>query len=281
MPVAKRLFLAAWLLIALSGCALAPVEMPVRVALVAPFEGRYREIGYNALYATRMAVQDSAESSIELLAVDDGGSWTSAVARAGALALDPQTRIAVALGYAATLEETQRAFGDLPVIVVGHWNTQPALPNVFVLASSELDAVLTVSPGLSVTDAAGLPAPLIGGDVFALAQFPRLRADLEGVMVASSATLPDRDFAARYRASDVFAPPPGLLTSLVYDAARMAVQVVVEPDRAAVARALANIRYSGLNGPIRFENGWWADAPIHRYRYNDGGELTPVDGVVE
>ncbi len=39
----------------LSACAVKRTPTIYRIALLAPFEGRYREIGYNALYAARMA----------------------------------------------------------------------------------------------------------------------------------------------------------------------------------------------------------------------------------
>lgn len=282
MAARSWLLAAVWALLALSGCAQARAAAPVRVALLAPFEGRYREIGYNALYAARLALQDAGAPAVELLPVDDGGSAASAADRARALALDPHTRIAIALGCAAAADDTLRAFADLPVLVAGHWGAQPAAPQVFVLAASSLADELTTPPCVSVTDAARLPAPLVGGDIFALAQFPLLRPDLDGVVVVSSAALPGADFAARYRASDPFAPSPGLLATLTYDAARLAAQVAAAaPDRAAALAALLSAHYDGLAGTLRFSGGWWQGAPIHRFHYSAEGALTPVDGVVE
>lgn len=282
MAARRRLLAAAGLLLALSGCALARAGAPVRVALLAPFEGRYREVGYNALYAARLALQDAGAPTVELLPVDDGGSADSAASRARALALDPHTRVVIALGCAAASADTLAAFGDLPVLVAGHWGAQPTKPEVFVLAAAGLDRALTAPPCISVTAAARLPAPLVGGETLALAQFPLLRADLTGVVVASSAALPAADFAARYRASDAFAPPPGLLATLTYDAARLAAQVAAAaPDRAAALRALLNTSYDGLTGTLRFSGGWWQGAPIRRFRYDDQRALMPVDGVVE
>jgi len=28
--------------------------------------------------------------------------------------------------------------------------------------------------------------------------------------------------------------------------------------------------YEGINGTIQFTDGYWQDAPIHRYRFEDG-----------
>jgi len=72
-----------------------------RVALLAPFEGRYREIGYNALYAARLAFTESGFANVELMPIDDGGSVVTAVLRARALTHDPQVIGALILGYQA------------------------------------------------------------------------------------------------------------------------------------------------------------------------------------
>jgi hypothetical protein len=60
---------------------------PPKIALIAPFEGQYRAIGYNALYASQMAIRD-AGSHMALMAVDDGGSVSDARARWSALQRD-------------------------------------------------------------------------------------------------------------------------------------------------------------------------------------------------
>lgn len=282
MAAANRALLAALMLLGLSGCAAAGAGAPLRIALLAPFEGRYREIGYDALYAARLALQDSAQNGVELLPIDDGGSAASAADRARALALDSATQAIIALGYDAAQAVTQGAAGDLPVIVVGDWNVTASPATVFLLTAPQLDAQRTTPPRISVTDAARLPVPLTGGEILALSQFPRLRPALDRVTVVSSAALPNSDFAARYRASDPFAPEPGLLASLVYDAVQMsALAAASDADRTAVTAALTSMRYDGLNGLIHFEGQYWADAPVHRYTYSSDRTLMPVDGVVE
>ena len=86
------------LLLALLFTACVPSATPMKLALLAPFEGRFREIGYNALYAIRLAFDDAKPRNIQLLAVDDGGSVESAVARVKALNLDPAVAAIIALG---------------------------------------------------------------------------------------------------------------------------------------------------------------------------------------
>src|SRR5689334_20990094 len=77
------------LLIALVGCSGRNNAGIQRIALLAPFEGRNSEIGYDAYYAVRLAIQEHGNDNIELLAIDDGGSSASAMNRAKALASDP------------------------------------------------------------------------------------------------------------------------------------------------------------------------------------------------
>ncbi|MGQ9887717.1 MAG: ABC transporter substrate-binding protein [Aggregatilineales bacterium] len=282
MPAARRSFIAICALLSLAGCARAPSNTPTRIALLAPFEGRYREIGYNALYAAQLALQDVGDHTFELLPVDDGGSVASAGNRARALALDPAVRAVVVLGYAATDPDTLRSYSNLPVLVVGYWDAQPQPPNVFVLASAALEDTLTTPRRVPVTTAARLPGPLLGGDVLALAQFPRLRVDLNSVLIVSSGSLPTPEFTARYLSNSPFAPTPGLLASLTYDAVRLAALAAAEPSRAAAASRLAAVCHQGLNGSISFdENGWWRGAPINHYQFDDRGRLVPADRVVE
>ena len=101
-------------------------------------------------------------------------------------------------------------------------------------------------------------------------------------MVVSSGSLPDDDFRAGYAASDPFAPPPGLLATLVYDAAGMATQAMAGgASRADVYGALATMDYSGINGDIRFQEGYWANAPIRTYVYDSQGHLALRDDVVK
>jgi ABC-type branched-subunit amino acid transport system substrate-binding protein len=264
----------------LAGCAPRPFDVTGRVALLGPFEGRYQEVGYNALYAARLAAQDSGFTQVELLVIDDGGTPESAADRARALNHDSLVKVVLLTGYAATAPETQAALGDTPALIIGDWGALPETNSVFKLANAVLDAAHTV-PALDVVDAASLTEILVGGEVFALAQFPKLSSHLENITIISSASLPNAAFAERYRASGLFVPEPGLLATLTYDATRIAFEAASQQNRAAANDAIAHIEYGGLSGTIGFKNQFWADAPLHLYRYNADGQLTPVEGVVK
>ncbi len=267
------------LLVMLVGCSGRGEAGLQRIALLAPFEGRNSEIGYDAYYAVRLAIKERGNDNIELLAIDDGGSPTSAALRAKALASDPLVKVAIVLGNNATQAEAQQAFRNLPVIIVGQWQAKPTSKNVFMLASAELDNVLTpFDHSVTVTDAAELEAPVVGGETFALTQFPLLSKNASSVTIASSASLPDADFRQRYLSSGQYVPEPGLLATLSYDAAGMALEAVRSND---ANQSIATASYNGLNGNIHFVDGYWADAPINYYRYDANGKLTPEDRPIK
>ncbi len=66
----------------------------VKIGLVAPFEGRYRSLGYEALYAARWAVRQRNEAGgvagymVELVALDDGDDPDSSALQASNFAVD-------------------------------------------------------------------------------------------------------------------------------------------------------------------------------------------------
>jgi len=81
------------LLSIITGCrSVAPV---VKVGLVAPFEGRYRDVGYDVIYSARLAVREINEAGgiggthIALVALDDTGNLEFAEATANSLVIDP------------------------------------------------------------------------------------------------------------------------------------------------------------------------------------------------
>jgi hypothetical protein len=243
-----------------------------RIALIAPFEGRYSEIGYDAYYAVRLAIMEHGSDTIELLAIDDGGTEASATERAKALANDPLVKVVIALGMNATQPEAQQNFEQLPVIIVGQWHTKPAAENVYMLTSKQLESIQTVNSA-TLEEAAQAQSPFVGGEIFALSQFPLVSKNLDNVKIASSASLPDADFRKRYRSSGQYVPEPGLLATLSYDAAGMALEALKSGN----SKSISTIAYTGLNGDIRFVDGYWADAPLHYYRYDENNRLAPED----
>jgi len=104
------------LTVGLVACAVPGATRPtVKIGLVAPFEGRYREVGYSLFAAVRLALREinaaggigerNRRYSVELIAYDDGADPDQARQQAEKLAVDPQ--VVVVIGHFR--EETTRA----------------------------------------------------------------------------------------------------------------------------------------------------------------------------
>ncbi len=72
------------------------VKPTVKIGLSAPFEGRYRDLGYEVLYAVRLAVRERNERGgvggcylVELVALNDFNEVQEAVAQAYEMHADP------------------------------------------------------------------------------------------------------------------------------------------------------------------------------------------------
>lgn len=251
----------------LAGCNITPSVQ--KIALLAPFEGRYREIGYEALYASRLAIADSAVSSIDLLPLDDGGSIATARLRAEALIQDPAIVGALLVGPFSTHTDVQAQLETLPVIIVGHWQTAPANENTVLLAQARIsEQVTTTDPLLPDTLPAG---EIIGGEIFGLAQVTQRYDDPSQLSILTSGQLPSDEFAARYQESDSFAPEARLIAPLAYDATAIMLTAVQ------AGQALHDIQHQGINGDIQFQRGYWTNAPINRLSYDETGTLIQLD----
>lgn len=240
-----RLFLFISLALCLNACQGAGDADIAKIALLAPFEGQYREIGYNALYALRLAYDDVDSTSLQLLTVDDGGTVVSAVHRVRALNLDPAVIAIIALGPAATHADVQRE-NDLAMVLIGNWGHDRADPYSLYAANRQL---------AESQDA---------GDLLMLEQVRDLRTNLDAIEFLSSGSIASADFKARYRTSAEYAPEANILAMLSYDIMR----VIISGWMAGAD--IADATYKGLSGTIQFQDGFWLDAPLNRFTYQDG-----------
>jgi ABC-type branched-subunit amino acid transport system substrate-binding protein len=107
----------------------------IKFGLVAPFEGRYRPVGYDAIYAARLAVRERNAAGgvggyrVEVVAYDDGGDAQTAVERARQLALDPQV-----------------------VAVIGHYRIETTRAAWDVYAHEALPLIAPIIPADSLSD---------------------------------------------------------------------------------------------------------------------------------
>ncbi len=135
---AARLLLVALAALAAVGCA--SVDPVVKIGLVAPFEGRHRAIGYDAIYSARMAVR-------EINAAGGIGGY-----RVTLVALDDRADIELARQAAASL------VGDPGVVaVVGHYVTSATEIAAPIYAEGGLPLLAMGAPPFMPTDPATVP----------------------------------------------------------------------------------------------------------------------------
>ncbi len=116
-----------WLLpiLLLAACSSAALAPPGKIALLAPFEGRERQLGYELLTSARLALQDAARTDLTLLPVDSGGSVADAVSRVQALRSDPLVLMVVLAGTYASDAQTLAALADLPSLLISDQPYEP------------------------------------------------------------------------------------------------------------------------------------------------------------
>ncbi|MEM8861481.1 MAG: ABC transporter substrate-binding protein, partial [Chloroflexota bacterium] len=101
----------------LTGCRQTP--QVVKIGMLAPFEGQSREIGYDGIYAARLAVREFNENSddikLALVALDDGGRTDIALSNMEALANDPAIIAVVGLGSETLSLTTAKNFEEVGI----------------------------------------------------------------------------------------------------------------------------------------------------------------------
>lgn len=113
------------LLLVLSGCQSVTPQV-AKVALVAPFEGEQRELGYDGIYAARLAVREfnSAQQTagsdlrLALVALDDGGDADTAAGNGQALAADPAIIAVVGMGNDQTRLATSENLSSTSIVFI-------------------------------------------------------------------------------------------------------------------------------------------------------------------
>lgn len=139
---AGRLLLLAMAALLLTGCA--SVQPVVKIGLVAPFEGRHRAVGYDAIYSARLAVREINAGGgigghrVALVALDDRGDPELARQAAAALAVDPAV-----------------------VAVAGHFLTETTVTVTEDYANADLPLISMAAPPFDEHDPASLPGDFL------------------------------------------------------------------------------------------------------------------------
>lgn len=290
------------LLSLLAGCIPAAPQV-VKIGLVAPFVGRYREIGDDVIPAARLAVREWAEQHgsglvIELVAYDDAGDQQQAVDQALNLVMDPEVEIVVGHWLDETTQAALPMYQDagLPLITFSE-SDLVSKAGIYNLSPSEQEIVLRVrqwatekqlNPTLVLNADGGLLGSveavveadsdqevLLGGSLWGLNQFYMLAGGkAEGTYfvtgfaqvgdVTGPFWTPQRRFEfAQDYKQGSLGAPPGLYAVAAYEATWAAIRYVAERH---------NVEHpSTLPDAITFDAaGRRSNAPIYLYRWQNG-----------
>lgn len=122
------------LISALVSCA--SVQPVVKIGLVAPFEGAQREVGYDAIYAARLAVQEINAAGgvggyrVALVALDDGGDGQLSEETGVSLTVDPAVVAVIGHGLVETTAVAKPIYtaANLPLLPLGNPPFMPQDP---------------------------------------------------------------------------------------------------------------------------------------------------------
>jgi hypothetical protein len=299
----RRVLLAVMLLaILLAACGtgeVSPAPRVVKIGLVAPFEGRYREIGSDVIPAVRTAIlhytaaRGPDDPVVELVAFDDGGEPDQAVRQAEAVMADAE--VAAVIGH--WRDDTTAA--ALPIY------TRRGIPAV-TFSAGDLGAgsVYNLSPSVAqlrtAADEAGFEIPYdytddvesaaqayraggqgvgepAGWPVWGLSQFFSLVEPISGDLLYvtgaglpadSAAIFPDSagldSFEAGYKASSLGAPP-GPFSAVAYQAAWLAIRLALGETPAGAPAVLVDMTFD--------QQGRLVDPPVYVYRWDGADRL--------
>jgi len=254
------LFALAFLLAACSAST-APV---IKIGLVAPFEGRYRSMGYEAIYAARLAIREiNAKGGIngyrlELVALDDRGDRDMAIESARKLAIDPQVVAVIGHYRPDSTDASIETYcaQHVPLIAIESAFPLPDVcrkqPNIFVLGHASIESW----PDDQLTFVSNVPDP---------AELPAAQ-----------------NFVAAYNAIPIDGTRAGPIALQTYDAMYLlfdALSRAGKVDRSGVATAIATSDFNGLGGRYAFDpQGNLSEAKVYLYQYDHDGQpqlMTP------
>lgn len=118
-------------LCALTACLPPALPRVLKIGLVAPFEGRYRYVGYDAIYAARLAVREINAAGgaggwmLELVAYDDRADPDLARTTARNLVVDSDVMAVIGHYQQASTDAASVVYAKagMPLLAVGAWLT--------------------------------------------------------------------------------------------------------------------------------------------------------------
>jgi ABC-type branched-subunit amino acid transport system substrate-binding protein len=139
----------------ISGCAPAPGPQVYKIGLVAPFEGAYRAVGYDAIYAARLAVREINAASVpegwalELVAYDDRAEPDMARSSAHNLLTDPDVLVVIGHFTDATTTAASEIYitAKMPFLVIGEGPESPTCWHLAPSPQQQIKEILIATDG--------------------------------------------------------------------------------------------------------------------------------------
>jgi len=243
----------------------------IKIALVGPFEGRYRDVGIEAIYAVRLAIREANAQggvggyTVELMGYDDGGDPDQAILQTRKVATDPQVVAALGNWLPSTTQAAAREYDrvSIPFVAMSSANDLPS--STFRLWNRESNC----------------PSPCITLDEW----FLKRHLLITNYFLAP-APLPqdssDPSFTDRYKKISQGVEPK-FLAVLAYDATKIIFAAIErdvkangKPTRLGVAAALTQTDTNGLSGRIAFDaNRKWNEGKGWVYKWEEGKLIRP------
>jgi ABC-type branched-subunit amino acid transport system substrate-binding protein len=292
------------MVVALSACA---VPRPtIKIALVAPFEGRFREVGYDAFPAMRLALRQQIEAGgvgnyeVEFVAYNDNADPAFAERVAHNVVYDASVVAVIGNLRADTTRAAQPVYSAAGLALVAlavPADQVPGGPLVFRLGPSigvqksklAASGCTNAAADIQTTNEQAYRGSAISGTLALLPSFQSpaapnlLGSSIAGLCFTASSPYP-RDFPAAAQPLGAFSqvsggPPPGPGSISAYDATRLILAAIRadiaahgSPTRPGVAEALRLISFGGLLGQVTFNaDNSWASAPVWVYQYDARG----------
>tara|TARA_B110000263_G_C15229809_1_gene474056 strand:+ start:158 stop:1072 length:915 start_codon:yes stop_codon:yes gene_type:complete len=280
----------------------------VKVAIVAPFTGIYREIGYQVLNGARIAVKEhnnnnSNVPSLELIAFDDAGDPTRAVEQAHKILTDE--KVIAVIGH--WLDQTTAAAApvymnaNIPLVAT---SASPSNPNnagvTFFRLHPTVTQISTEIERLSKTyrihsvcncglyEAAEFLEALnnnnsyttaVGGPLWSLQAFHNItgiRSEGSFFIVPAPQPMLENESAPyliQYQIEYPYGPDPTWLSLHAYESINIianAIETTKVSTSKSVAISLSRIDYHGLIGRVQFDSfGQWIEPQIRLYKWNN------------
>jgi ABC-type branched-subunit amino acid transport system substrate-binding protein len=304
LALLARLALAIGLVLTLSACG--RPRPTIKIALVAPFEGRFREVGYDAFPAMRLALRQQIQAGgignyqVEFVAYNDNADPAFAERVAHNVVLDADVVAVIGNLRTDTTRAAQPVYSQANLALVAPDIPADQLPNgpyVFRMGPSTTAQKEQLSQN-RCTSAQGA-IRLTGEQAYqgnvntqTLALLPDFQSPsaanllgsaTQGLCFAAASPYP-RDLLTATQTLSAFADisggfAPGPRSISTYDATRLILAALHTditlhgtPTREGVAEALRNTTYDGLLGQITFDaTNTWSTAPVWVYQYDSAG----------